>query len=91
VHVGPDSLLVAAKIAIRQADTAAQVAAAIDAVEERARAAVPISLTIYLEPDIYRPSMADRTDPSIRAVLRSRPPRPFRRSRPKDPKDPKNP
>jgi cation diffusion facilitator family transporter len=91
VHIGPDSLLVAAKIAIRETDTAAQVAAAIDAAETRARAAVPIALTIYLEPDIYRPSMANRTDPSIRAVLHSRPSRPpflSRRNRPKDPKDP---
>jgi cation diffusion facilitator family transporter len=72
VHIGPDSLLVAAKIAVREADTAAQVAALINAAEKRARAAVPPDLTIYLEPDIYHPSMADRTDPSIRAVLRGR-------------------
>jgi cation diffusion facilitator family transporter len=79
VHISPDSILVAAKIAVRGSDTAAQVVAGIDAVEKRIRAAVPIARTIYLEPDIYQPSRADQTDPSIRAVLRGRP---LRRRRP---------
>ena len=85
VHMSPDSILVAAKIAVRETDSAAQIAAGIDAAERRVRAAVPIAKTIYLEPDIYRPSEADHTDPSIRAVLRSRPARPPRRDRAKDP------
>jgi cation diffusion facilitator family transporter len=72
VHISPDSILVAAKIAVRATDTAAQVAAGIDAAEQRVRTAVPIASTIYLEPDIYRPSRADQTDPSIRAVALSR-------------------
>ncbi len=91
VHISPDSLLVAAKVAVRESDTAAQVTAGIDAAEKRARAAVPIAQTIYLEPDIYRPAMADRTDPSIRAVLRGRPPRPPRRDRPNSPRNSTNP
>ena len=81
VHISPDSLLVAAKIAVRESDTGAQVAAGIDAAERRIRAAVPIARTIYLEPDIYRPAQADQTDPSVRAVVRSRPPRPPRRAK----------
>jgi len=88
VHVGPDSLVVAAKVEVPEAYSAAQVAAAIDTAERRVRAAVPIAGTIYLEPDIYRPALADGTDPSIRAVLRARPPRsqrPARTSRPKGP------
>ncbi len=83
VHIGPDSVLVAAKIAVRETDTAAQIAAGIDAAEQRVRAAVPIAKTIYLEPDIYRPAEADQTDPSIRAVLRGRSarrPRPARKT-----------
>jgi divalent metal cation (Fe/Co/Zn/Cd) transporter len=72
VHIGPDTLLVAAKIAVRPDDTAAQIVAGIDAAEQRVRTAVPIATTIYLEPDIYRPSQADRTDPSIRSALRPR-------------------
>jgi cation diffusion facilitator family transporter len=54
-HLGPEELLVAAKIAVRHDDTAAAVAAAIDAAEKRVRAAVPIARVIYLEPDIERP------------------------------------
>jgi divalent metal cation (Fe/Co/Zn/Cd) transporter len=68
VHLSPDSILVAAKIAVRPADTAAQVAAGIDAAEKRVREAVPIAQTIYLEPDIYHPGRADQADPSIRAA-----------------------
>jgi cation diffusion facilitator family transporter len=72
VHVGPDSLLIAAKIAVRPADSAAQVAAAIDAAEGRIRAAVPIAETIYLEPDIYHESRVDSADPSIQAAQTTR-------------------
>jgi cation diffusion facilitator family transporter len=75
VHVGPDSLLVAAKVAVHATASAAEIAAGIDAAEKRVRAAVPIAETIYLEPDLYRPDRADRQDPSIRTVLRSRTPR----------------
>ncbi|MEU6538349.1 cation diffusion facilitator family transporter [Streptomyces sp. NPDC047000] len=53
LHLGPEELLVAAKIAVRHDDTAAEVAKAIDAAEARIRAAVPIARVIYLEPDIY--------------------------------------
>ncbi|CAL9293099.1 MULTISPECIES: cation diffusion facilitator family transporter [unclassified Streptomyces] len=54
LHLGPEELLVAAKIAVQHDETAAQVAAAIDAAEDRIRAAVPIARVIYLEPDILR-------------------------------------
>ena len=64
--------LVAAKIAISGADSAALVAAGIDAAERRVRQAVPIAEMIYLEPDIYRPGRVDATDPAIRAVRRPR-------------------
>ncbi|HEY2129884.1 MAG TPA: cation diffusion facilitator family transporter [Streptosporangiaceae bacterium] len=72
LHMGPESLLVAAKIAISGADSAALIAAGIDAAERRVRQAVPIAEMIYLEPDIYRPGRADATDPAIRAVRRPR-------------------
>jgi cation diffusion facilitator family transporter len=52
-HIGPEELLVAAKIAVRHDDTAQQVAQGIDAAEQRVRAAVPIARLIYLEPDLY--------------------------------------
>ncbi|WP_448615695.1 cation diffusion facilitator family transporter [Modestobacter sp. URMC 112] len=53
-HLGPEDLLVAAKIAVRSDDTAASVARAIDAAEERLRAAEPMARVVYLEPDIRR-------------------------------------
>ncbi|WP_149202591.1 cation diffusion facilitator family transporter [Actinotalea subterranea] len=51
-HVGPEELLVAAKIEVAATGTAASVAEAIDAAEKRVRAAVPIATLIYLEPDL---------------------------------------
>ncbi|MGK5640122.1 cation diffusion facilitator family transporter [Streptomyces sp. URMC 126] len=58
LHLGPEELLVAAKIAVRHDDTAADVARAIDAAETRIRAAVPIARVIYLEPDVYSETAA---------------------------------
>lgn len=58
LHLGPDEVLVAAKIAVRHDETAARVARAIDAAEARVRRAVPIARVIYLEPDIYRDGAA---------------------------------
>jgi len=54
LHLGPEELLVAAKIAVRDDETAEKVAIGIDAAEARIRDAVPIARVIYLEPDIYR-------------------------------------
>ncbi|MEV8088282.1 cation diffusion facilitator family transporter [Streptomyces nigra] len=53
LHLGPEELLVAAKIAVQHDDTATEVAGAINAAETRIREAVPIARVIYLEPDIY--------------------------------------
>jgi cation diffusion facilitator family transporter len=71
LHVGPETLLVAAKIAVVGADSAAQIARGIDAAERRIRAAVPIAQLIFLEPDLYRASQDDPADPAIRAARRS--------------------
>jgi len=72
LHMGPESLLVAAKIAVRGSTRADTVAAGIDAAERRVRGAVPIAEMIYLEPDLYQSSRADATDPAVRAVRRPR-------------------
>jgi cation diffusion facilitator family transporter len=56
LHLGPDEVLVAAKIAVRHDETAASIARAIDEAEARVRAAVPIARSIYLEPDLRRPA-----------------------------------
>ncbi|WP_338897929.1 cation diffusion facilitator family transporter [Streptomyces sp. TG1A-60] len=53
LHLGPEELLVAAKIAVQHDDTASEIASAINAAESRIREAVPIARVIYLEPDIY--------------------------------------
>jgi cation diffusion facilitator family transporter len=58
LHLGPEELLVAAKVAVQHDDTAAEVARAINEAEARIRAAVPIARVIYLEPDIYSESEA---------------------------------
>jgi cation diffusion facilitator family transporter len=71
-HIGPETLLVAAKIGVRGDRTAAELAAGINAAEGRIREAVPIAETIYLEPDIYHPEQVDATDPSVQVVRKSR-------------------
>lgn len=53
LHLGPEELLVAAKVAVQHDDTATEIASAINAAEARVREAVPIARVIYLEPDIY--------------------------------------
>ena len=52
LHLGPEELLVAAKIAVDKTGTAADVVRAIEAAEARIRAAVPIARVVYLEPDL---------------------------------------
>ena len=54
MHLGPEELLVAAKIEIVAGATAAGISTAIDDAETRVRAAVPIATVIYLEPDLCR-------------------------------------
>ena len=62
MHLGPDELLVAAKIAVAATDSAAEVARAIDAAEARIRAVEPVARMIYLEPDIDL-GQGDRSGP----------------------------
>jgi cation diffusion facilitator family transporter len=54
MHLGPDEVLVGAKLAMPPGATLPQVAAAIDAAEARVRAVVPSARVIYLEPDLDR-------------------------------------
>lgn len=54
-YLGPDELLVAAKIAIPRTTVMERVAGAIDDAERRIRQAVPEARLIYLEPDLDRP------------------------------------
>lgn len=53
LYLGPEELMVGAKIAFSAEKRFADVATAIDAIEARIRVAVPIARVIYLEPDVY--------------------------------------
>ena len=70
LYLGPDELLVAAKLGFASDSPLAHVAADIDRIEARVRGAVPTARVIYLEPDIYRPG-ADRTPPTEEFVIKS--------------------
>jgi cation diffusion facilitator family transporter len=54
LHVGPDALLVGAKIAIKRCDTAQDIAQGIDEAERLLRLAVPSAQYVFLEPDLDR-------------------------------------
>jgi cation diffusion facilitator family transporter len=54
MHLGPEEVLVAAKVAMPAVTTLAAAAEAIDAAEARVRRAVPTARVIYLEPDLDR-------------------------------------
>ncbi len=54
LHLGPDELLVAAKIAMPPGLDLTAIAKAIDDAEERVRAVEPLARQMYLEPDLDR-------------------------------------
>jgi len=59
LQLGPEDLLVAAKIELSPAArTREDVARAIDATEARMRTAIPMARLIFLEPDVLRPDAA---------------------------------
>ncbi|BFU46827.1 cation diffusion facilitator family transporter [Krasilnikovia sp. MM14-A1004] len=74
LYLGPEELLVAAKIGVPRTDQADEVARHIDETEARIRAALPIARVIYLEPDIYRPGKADAGDTAAAAPAGPVPP-----------------
>jgi cation diffusion facilitator family transporter len=51
-HLGPEELLVAAKLEFDPGLAVPQLVAAIDAAESRVRSAVPIATLLYVEPDV---------------------------------------
>ncbi|MFF0491758.1 cation diffusion facilitator family transporter [Nocardia sp. NPDC004068] len=57
-YLGPEELLIAAKVAIVPGLDIADVAQAIDAAEARVREAVPAARLMYIEPDLYRSQQA---------------------------------
>lgn len=65
LYLGPDELLVAAKIAFASKTRLAEMAKTIDDVERSIREAVPVARVIYLEPDIYMKKSAHPTTDAI--------------------------
>ena len=56
LYLGPDELMLGAKIAVQPWASAGEIAAIIDNAEKAVRLVVPETRVIYLEPDILRPS-----------------------------------
>jgi cation diffusion facilitator family transporter len=65
LYLGPEELLVAAKVAFASKKKLAEVATVIDDVEASIRQAVPIARIIYIEPDVYRPAGTEMSTEAI--------------------------
>ncbi len=64
LHLGPEELLVAAKLAIGPDVSATDIVGAINDAEQRVRAAEPIARVIYLEPDFRDPDETPARQPA---------------------------
>jgi cation diffusion facilitator family transporter len=53
LYVGPEELLVAAKVGFNADQKLLEVSAAVNVIEQRVRTAVPAARIIYIEPDVY--------------------------------------
>jgi cation diffusion facilitator family transporter len=62
LYLGPDELMVAAKVAVPKAMRATDLAKAINEVEVAVREAVPLARVIYIEPDLYVAGSNTSTD-----------------------------
>jgi cation diffusion facilitator family transporter len=62
-HIGPDEILVAAKVEYASSLTFDAVVDAINATERAVRDAVPAARVIYLEPDLHREGYVDQDAP----------------------------
>ncbi|KQO62359.1 cation diffusion facilitator family transporter [Curtobacterium sp. Leaf261] len=65
LYLGPEELLVAVKVAVDAERRVGDVAAGIDTLEARVRAAVPIARVIYVEPDVRH----DGARPPTEAII----------------------
>ncbi|MFC7944601.1 cation diffusion facilitator family transporter [Microbacterium oxydans] len=70
LYLGPDELMVAAKIALNADKPLREAADDIDAIEARIREAVPVARVVYIEPDVYRPAIDPEPSTDV-FVLRS--------------------
>ncbi|MEO6570561.1 MAG: cation diffusion facilitator family transporter [Ilumatobacteraceae bacterium] len=69
-HIGPDEILVAAKVEYDSVLTFEQLSDAIDATEVKIRMAVPAARLIYIEPDLRRPAAEMEAADEAKAALR---------------------
>ncbi len=60
-HIGPDELLIAAKVQLDPALDTSGIAATVNRAEGRIREAVPLRCMIYLEPDMFDPKHPERS------------------------------
>ncbi|WP_378144885.1 cation diffusion facilitator family transporter [Cnuibacter sp. UC19_7] len=67
LYLGPDELLLGAKIALAPDSELRDVAETINEVEENVRAAVPLARVIYIEPDVYLPPVSQA--PNTEAIV----------------------
>lgn len=65
LYLGPEELLVGAKVAFAKSKKLVDVAASINALEGAIRTAVPAARVIYIEPDVYVPVNAHPSTDSI--------------------------
>ncbi|PZE26551.1 MULTISPECIES: cation diffusion facilitator family transporter [unclassified Curtobacterium] len=65
LYLGPDELMVAAKVAVDGDRRLGDVAAGIDALEARVRSVVPVARVIYIEPDVRH----DAPRPPTEAII----------------------
>jgi cation diffusion facilitator family transporter len=66
LYLGPDELMVAAKISVGKSVSGAEIAEVIDSAEESIRNAVPTARVIYLEPDIKKKVRKAATKPAVK-------------------------
>ena len=72
LYLGPDELMLGAKIAVAKDASGAEIAETIDAAEESVRNAVPATRVIYLEPDIKRASTRKKPSAAKSTPARAR-------------------
>lgn len=71
LYLGPDELLVAAKLAFVSNRLLRDVAEDIDVIEARVRAAVPTATVLYFEPDVFRPELEGARPATDTIVIKS--------------------
>jgi cation diffusion facilitator family transporter len=69
LYLGPDELMVGAKVAFSRSTTMGKVATSINELEKGIREAVPAARVIYIEPDVYLPPN-EANPPTDRFVIR---------------------